>query len=38
MKLYLFFAIIDLIILMAYPIVYVIHRVRKMILQRKDLP
>ena len=29
MKLYLFFAVIDLLILLAYPIVYVVHRVRK---------
>ncbi len=31
MKLYLFFAVIDLLILLAYPIVYVVHRVRKII-------
>ena len=31
MKLYLFFAVIDLLILLAYPIVYVVHLVRKTI-------
>jgi len=31
MKLYIIFAIIDLLILLAYPIVYIIDRVRKMI-------
>jgi hypothetical protein len=31
MKLYLIFAIIDFLILLAYPIVYVVYRVRKMI-------
>jgi hypothetical protein len=30
MKLYLIFAVIDLLILIAYPIVYIAHRVRKM--------
>lgn len=30
MKLYLIFVAIDLMILLAYPIVYIIHRVRKM--------
>ncbi len=30
MKLYLFFAVIDLLILLAYPVVYIVHRVRKM--------
>jgi hypothetical protein len=30
MKLYLIFAVIDLLILLAYPIVYVMHRLRKM--------
>jgi hypothetical protein len=30
MKLYLLFAIIDALILLAYPIVYIIHRVRRM--------
>jgi hypothetical protein len=30
MKLYLIFAVIDLLILLAYPIVYIAHRVRKM--------
>ena len=30
MKLYLLFAVIDLMILLACPIVYVIHRIRKM--------
>jgi hypothetical protein len=30
MKLYLFFVLIDLLILLAYPIVYIIHRVRRM--------
>jgi hypothetical protein len=29
MKLALFFAVIDLLILLAYPIVYIIHRARK---------
>jgi len=29
MKLYLFFALIDLLILLAYPIVYVVHHVKK---------
>jgi hypothetical protein len=31
MKLYLFFAAIDLLILLAYPIVYIIHQTRKML-------
>ncbi len=31
MKLYLIFAVIDLLILIAYPIVYVVHHVRKML-------
>ena len=31
MKLYLFFVAIDLMILLAYPIAYVVHHVRKMI-------
>lgn len=30
MKLYLLFAAIDIMILLAYPIVYVIYRIRKM--------
>lgn len=30
MKLYLLFAVIDMLILLAYPIVYVAHHVRKM--------
>jgi|CXWL01.1.fsa_nt_gi hypothetical protein len=30
MKLYLLFAAIDLLIFLAYPIVYIIHHVRKM--------
>lgn len=30
MKLYFFFVIIDIIILMIYPIVYIIYRIRKM--------
>jgi hypothetical protein len=30
MKLYLLLAAIDLMILLAYPVVYVIHRIRKM--------
>lgn len=30
MKLYLFFALIDLLILLAYPIAYVIYRIRRM--------
>lgn len=29
MKLYLFFALIDLLILLAYPIVYIIYHIRK---------
>jgi hypothetical protein len=29
MKLYIFFVIIDTLILLAYPIAYVIHRIRK---------
>lgn len=29
MKLYLLFAVMDLLILLAYPIVYIVHRVRK---------
>jgi hypothetical protein len=29
MKLYLLFVVIDLLVLLAYPIVYIIHRVRK---------
>jgi len=31
MKLYLYFAAIDLLILLVYPIVYIAHHVRKMI-------
>jgi hypothetical protein len=31
MRLYLFFAAIDLMILLAYPIVYIIHHIRKII-------
>jgi hypothetical protein len=31
MKLYIIFVIIDVLILLAYPIVYIAHRVRKMI-------
>lgn len=30
MKLYLLFAVIDLLILLAYPVVYIVHRVRKL--------
>ena len=30
MKLYLLSAVIDLLILLAYPIVYIVHRLRKM--------
>ncbi len=30
MKLYLLFAVIDLLTLLAYPIVYIVHRLRKM--------
>jgi len=30
MKLYLLFAVIDLMILLAYPIVYIIHQIRKL--------
>ena len=30
MKLYMLFAVIDLLILLAYPIVYIVHQVRKM--------
>lgn len=30
MKLYFLFALIDALILLAYPIVYIIHRVRRM--------
>jgi hypothetical protein len=30
MKLYLFFVVIDLIILLAYPFVFVFYRIRKM--------
>jgi hypothetical protein len=30
MKLYLLFAMMDLLILLAYPIVYIIHKTRKM--------
>jgi len=29
MKLYLLFAVIDLLILLAYPVVYITHQVRK---------
>jgi hypothetical protein len=29
MKLYLLFAVIDLLILLAYPVVYIVHHVRK---------
>ena len=31
MKLYIIFALIDLLILLAYPVVYVVHHVRKMV-------
>ncbi len=31
MKLYIIFAIIDLLILLAYPVVYIIDRIKKMI-------
>lgn len=30
MKLYLFFMLIDLLILLAYPVVYIIHHIRRM--------
>jgi len=30
MKLYILFAVIDLLILIAYPIAYIVHRLRKM--------
>jgi hypothetical protein len=30
MKLYLLFAVIDILILIVYPIMYIIHRVRRM--------
>ena len=30
MKLYLFFALIDLLILLAYPIVFIVQRIRRM--------
>jgi hypothetical protein len=30
MKLQVLFAVIDLLILLAYPVVYIVHRVRKM--------
>ena len=30
MKLYLFFALIDLLILLAYPIVFIVQRIRSM--------
>jgi hypothetical protein len=30
MKLYLLFAVIDLMILLIYPVVYIIHRIRKL--------
>jgi hypothetical protein len=29
MKLYLLFAVMDLLILLAYPVVYIVHQVRK---------
>jgi cell division protein FtsL len=35
MKLTLFFAAIDLLILLAYPVVYIVHRVRKMMNEKK---
>ena len=35
MKLYLIFAVIDLVILLAYPVVYLIHRVRKIMKARQ---
>ena len=35
MKLYLLFAVIDLLILLAYPIVYVAHHVHKMMGMKK---
>ncbi len=38
MKLYLFFAVIDLLILLAYPIVYVVHHVKKMLGGRPKNP
>ena len=31
MKLYLFFMVIDLLVLLIYPIVYIVYQVRKMI-------
>jgi len=31
MKLYLLFVVIDLLILLAYPIVYIAHRMRKLL-------
>jgi hypothetical protein len=31
MKLYLFFAVFDLLILLAYPIAYIAHRIRKLL-------
>lgn len=30
MKLYLFFMLIDLLILLAYPVVYIVHHIRRM--------
>ncbi len=30
MKLYLFFVLIDLLILLAYPVVYIVHHIRRM--------
>ena len=30
MKLYIFFALIDLLILLAYPVVFIIQRIRRM--------
>jgi len=31
MKLYLFFVVFDLLVLLAYPIAYIVHRVRKLL-------
>jgi len=35
MKLYLLFAVIDLLILLAYPVVYIVYRVRKAVSEKK---
>ncbi len=38
MKLYVLFAVIDLMILLAYPIVYVVHQVRRLMDDKRTAP